>query len=73
LEPWVKVLMLTLGGALGVNSRNWLGDWNEPLEQSAVSLGDSYHPRSEHVVLASWLGRGRAGGVVVAVIAGQKA
>jgi CrcB protein len=27
VEPWVKVMVLALGGALGVNTRFWLGAW----------------------------------------------
>lgn len=27
MEPWVRVLALSAGGALGVNARYWLGVW----------------------------------------------
>jgi CrcB protein len=27
VEPWIRVAVLSLGGALGVNARYWLGLW----------------------------------------------
>jgi len=27
VEPWIRVAVLSLGGALGVNARYWLGVW----------------------------------------------
>jgi CrcB protein len=27
VEPWIRVVVLSLGGAMGVNARYWLGVW----------------------------------------------
>ena len=27
MEPWVRLIVLSVGGALGVNARYWLGFW----------------------------------------------
>ena len=62
MEPWVKVLVLTLGGALGVNARYWLGDrmsrWSSPLFPWAtftINITGSFAIGFLAVVLARWL------------------
>ena len=62
MEPWVKVLMLTLGGALGVNARYWLGDWMSrwssplfPWATFTINITGSFAIGFLAVVLARWL------------------
>ncbi len=62
MEPWVKVLMLTLGGALGVNARYWLGDWMSrwsrplfPWATFTINFAGSFAIGFLAVVLARWL------------------
>jgi fluoride exporter len=62
VEPWVKVLMLTLGGALGVNARYWLGDWMSrrssplfPWATFTINITGSFAIGFLAVVLARWL------------------
>jgi CrcB protein len=62
VEPWVKVLMLTIGGALGVNFRYWIGDWMSrwsspsfPWATFTINITGSFAIGFLAVLLASWL------------------
>lgn len=62
MEPWVKVALLTLGGALGVNARYWLGDWISrwassqfPWATFTINLTGSFAIGLFAIVLSRWL------------------
>lgn len=62
MDPWIRVLVLTLGGALGVNARYWLGDWISrwaspqfPWATFTINLTGSFAIGLVAVVLSHWL------------------
>ena len=62
MEHWVKVVVLTLGGALGVNARYWLGDWISrwaspqfPWATFTINMTGSFAIGFLAVLLSRWL------------------
>jgi protein CrcB len=62
VEPWVRVAVLSVGGALGVNARFWLGVWMSrwvspqfPWATFTINVSGSFAIGFLTVALASWL------------------
>ena len=62
MEPWVRVVVLSLGGALGVNARYWLGVWMNrwassqfPWATFTINVSGSFAIGFLTIVLARWL------------------
>jgi CrcB protein len=62
MESWVRVLVLSLGGALGVNARYWLGDWMSkwaspqfPWATFTINVSGSFAIGFLTMVLTRWL------------------
>ena len=62
MESWVRVAVLSLGGALGVNARFWLGVWMSrwvspqfPWATFTINVSGSFAIGFLTVALASWL------------------
>jgi CrcB protein len=62
VEPWVKVVVLSLGGALGVNARYWLGVWMSgwasprfPWATFTINVSGSFAIGFLSVFLVRWL------------------
>jgi CrcB protein len=61
VEPWVRVIALSAGGALGVNARYWLGSWMSrwaspqfPWATFTINVSGSFAIGLLTVVLARW-------------------
>ncbi len=62
MEPWVRVAVLSVGGALGVNARYWLGVWMNrwaspqfPWATVTINVSGSFAIGFLSMVLARWL------------------
>lgn len=62
MEPLIKVVALSLGGALGVNARYWLGVWMSdrvgprfPWATFAINVSGSFAIGFLTVLLSRWL------------------
>ena len=62
MEPWIRIGVLSLGGALGVNARYWLGAWINswagtrfPWATAAINVTGSFAIGFLATVLARWL------------------
>src|SRR4051794_34566966 len=62
MEPWVRVVVLSLGGALGVNARYWLGVWMNrwaspqfPWATFTINVSGSFAIGFLTTALARWL------------------
>ena len=62
MELWVKVMVLSLGGALGVNVRYWMGAWISrwaspqfPWPTFTINVSGSFAIGFLAVLLARWL------------------
>ena len=62
VEPWVKVVVLSLGGALGVNARYWLGVWMSgwassrfPWATFTINVSGSFAIGFLSVVVGRWM------------------
>jgi CrcB protein len=62
VEPWLRVAVLSLGGALGVNARYWLGAWMTrwaspqfPWATFTINVSGSFAIGFLTMVLARWL------------------
>jgi CrcB protein len=62
VEPWIKVAVLSLGGALGVNARYWLGVWMSyrvspqfPWATFTINVSGCFAIGFSTVLLSRWL------------------
>jgi CrcB protein len=62
VEPWVRVLVLSVGGVLGVNARYWLGFWMNrwvsaqfPWATFSINVSGSFAIGFLTMALARWL------------------
>jgi CrcB protein len=62
VESWVRVAVLSVGGALGVNARYWVGTWMSrwvspqfPWATFTINVSGSFAIGFLTVALASWL------------------
>jgi CrcB protein len=62
VDPWAKVLALTIGGSLGVNARYWLGAWMSrwtspqfPWATFTINISGSFAIGFLTMLLARWL------------------
>jgi CrcB protein len=62
VERWVKVLLMSLGGAAGVNARYWLGVWMSrrvspqfPWATFCINVTGSFAIGLLTILLAQWL------------------
>src|SRR4051812_5650010 len=62
MEPWIRVAVLSIGGALGVNARYWLGVWMNgwasprfPWATFSINVSGSFAIGFLTMVLARWL------------------
>jgi fluoride exporter len=62
VEPWLKISLLTLGGALGVNARYWLGAWMSrwvslqfPWATFTINISGSFAIGLLTILFSQWL------------------
>ena len=62
MEPWLIVAVLSVGGALGVNARYWLGVWmgrwaspQFPWATFTINVSGSFAIGFFSIVLRSWM------------------
>lgn len=62
MDPWIRVLILSLGGALGVNARYWLGVWMScwvspqfPWATFSINVSGSFAIGFLSTAMAHWL------------------
>ena len=62
MEPWIRVAILSVGGALGVNARYWLGVWMSrwvshpfPWATFTINVSGSFAIGFLSVALDRWL------------------